>query len=123
MERGRAAVILGVAIDASPEQVRDAYRRRARDVHPDLVRGDGAAMAALNEAYAVLSGPPTEPDWEFGDRDAERAWTDDSVDDTDLGGPQGGALRRFGFALLLVGVVLTTIVFVAAVGYDWSVSP
>ena len=131
MERGRAAVILGVAIDATPEQVRDAYRRRARDVHPDLVPGDGAAMAVLNAAYAVLSRPATtEPDWEFGDRRAETDWIDRSVDDADLlddsadaGGSHSGALRWFGFALFVAGVVLTTIVFVAAVGYDWSVSP
>lgn len=49
---------LGVPPDATPAQLRTAYRRAARDVHPDRA-GDAssAAMAAINEAYRVLSDP------------------------------------------------------------------
>jgi DnaJ-domain-containing protein 1 len=51
---------LGVARDAPPEAVRDAYRRRAQKYHPDRYEGHGdadAAMARINRAYEVLSNP------------------------------------------------------------------
>lgn len=50
---------LGIARDADAAAVRAAYRRRARELHPDLVGGgaDGAAMAWVNEAWRVLSDP------------------------------------------------------------------
>ncbi len=51
--------ILGVERDASAEQVKKAYRRRAMKVHPDVAPGDDAAdqFKELNEAYEVLSDP------------------------------------------------------------------
>lgn len=49
---------LGVATDAPFERIRDAYRRLAREHHPDHERSSaGLAMAAINEAYRVLSDP------------------------------------------------------------------
>lgn len=52
--------ILGVARDASPEDVKRAYRKLARQHHPD-VSGNGAeseeTFKELGEAYAVLSDP------------------------------------------------------------------
>ena len=62
---------LGVAATASAAQVRAAYRRRARDVHPDRQVGGRApdsdeesrsrradeAMRELNEAWRVLGDP------------------------------------------------------------------
>jgi hypothetical protein len=56
--------ILGLDQDASPESVKVAYRRLARQYHPDMQVASGreadkasvdAHMAQLNEAYAVLS--------------------------------------------------------------------
>lgn len=50
--------LLGVGQDASAEEIRLAYRRRANQFHPDKNRGrnDAAAqMAAINRAYEVLS--------------------------------------------------------------------
>ena len=46
---------LGVAPNATPLQLRQAYRRKAFDAHPDR-RADGADadMAAINEAWRVL---------------------------------------------------------------------
>ncbi|MEO1061554.1 MAG: J domain-containing protein [Actinomycetota bacterium] len=52
--------VLGIEPDASHDVVRRAYRSLARQVHPDHVGSDtgaGAAMARLNEAWAVLSDP------------------------------------------------------------------
>ncbi|MEM9034030.1 MAG: J domain-containing protein [Actinomycetota bacterium] len=52
--------VLGVPHDATPDVIRQAYRRLAREHHPDR-RGTavdpGAAMARLNEAWTVLSDP------------------------------------------------------------------
>lgn len=51
--------ILGVERDATPQQIRAAYRKLAFEYHPDRNRGDEAAerMKRINEAYAVLSHP------------------------------------------------------------------
>ena len=46
--------ILGVDPDAPTPQIRDAYRRAAREHHPDAPGGDAARMAAVNEAWRVL---------------------------------------------------------------------
>lgn len=50
---------LGLEQDADASEVRAAYRRLARKLHPDVnKRPDaGERMAELNEAYAVLSDP------------------------------------------------------------------
>jgi molecular chaperone DnaJ len=51
---------LGVARDASEDDVRKAYRKLARKHHPDLNPGDKAAedrFKKLQEAYDVLSDP------------------------------------------------------------------
>jgi hypothetical protein len=51
---------LGVATAASADEIRAAYRRRARELHPDVrpnagANLDAAGMAAVNEAWRVLS--------------------------------------------------------------------
>ncbi|HRE03681.1 MAG TPA: J domain-containing protein [Ilumatobacteraceae bacterium] len=50
--------VLGVAATASRDEIRDAYRRLARQHHPDT-GGEHAAtrMAEINEAYRVLHDP------------------------------------------------------------------
>ena len=51
---------LHVKRDASPEDIRKAYRRLARKYHPDLNPGDKAAeerFKQVQEAYDVLSDP------------------------------------------------------------------
>ncbi len=50
--------ILGVARDANTEEIKRAYRRLAREYHPDVNRGDPQAeetFKRISEAYAVLS--------------------------------------------------------------------
>ena len=48
--------ILGVAQSASADEVKKAYRKRARQYHPDVSKAADAEkrMAEVNEAYAVL---------------------------------------------------------------------
>lgn len=53
---------LGVSPDATAEQIRAAYREAARRHHPDARAARGSAgsddeMAAINEAWRVLSNP------------------------------------------------------------------
>ena len=52
--------VLGVAPDATAAEVRDAFRRRAREHHPDRAgsaAGGGGSMPDVNEAYRVLRDP------------------------------------------------------------------
>lgn len=51
--------LLGVERDASPEDIKRAYRKRAMKVHPDVAQGEDAAeqFKELTEAYQVLSDP------------------------------------------------------------------
>ena len=52
--------ILGVSKDIPQKDIRSAYRKRAKEFHPDLHPNDAKAKAkfqALNEAYDVLSDP------------------------------------------------------------------
>lgn len=52
--------LLGVSSTASEEEIKRAYRRRARELHPDANGGDPAAEAKFKEvsfAYEVLRDP------------------------------------------------------------------
>ena len=54
--------ILGINKNASAEEIKQAYRKLAREHHPDMVKdGDKAAaeqrFKEINEAYQVLSDP------------------------------------------------------------------
>ncbi|MFL0605165.1 DnaJ C-terminal domain-containing protein [Cylindrospermopsis raciborskii] len=52
--------ILGISKTASPEEIKQAFRKLARKYHPDLNPGNKQAEARfkeINEAYEVLSDP------------------------------------------------------------------
>lgn len=54
--------LLGVQRSATPEEIKRAFRRLARQYHPDMNPGDKAAeekFKEFNEAYRVLSDPAT----------------------------------------------------------------
>jgi curved DNA-binding protein CbpA len=59
--------VLGVARDASPQQVALAHRRLAKRFHPDLHPGEGVAarMQAVNDAWAILSSPGRRADYDL----------------------------------------------------------
>jgi DnaJ-domain-containing protein 1 len=52
-----AYTILGVSRTASADEIRDAFRTKAKAYHPDTSAHDGETMTQINEAYAVLGDP------------------------------------------------------------------
>jgi hypothetical protein len=72
VDRAIAYAVLEISAEATPEEVRAAYRRRAFATHPDRRGGDAAAFHDVAEAYRSLSdpallgalepGPASEPD-------------------------------------------------------------
>lgn len=49
--------VLGVSRAATRDEIRDAYRRLAKERHPDRPGGDQAEFTRLQEAHAVLTDP------------------------------------------------------------------
>ena len=49
--------VLGVPREASQEEIRTAYRRLAKERHPDHPSGSAQEFSLLQEAHAVLSDP------------------------------------------------------------------
>lgn len=77
--------ILGVARDATPEQVKKAYRRLARELHPDVAGSDPAAeerFKDVSRAYDVLGNPEKRRAYDMG---------------ADPASPGGGMGGGFGF--------------------------
>lgn len=67
--------VLQVARDASPAEVRMAYRRLAQKFHPDKMPDNAnapRAMAAINAAYEVLSDPHRRTEHDLWIRRVER---------------------------------------------------
>ena len=50
-------VILGVSADASVEEIKAAFRRRAQELHPDHSGFESDPFLEVQEAYGVLSDP------------------------------------------------------------------
>jgi len=51
--------IIGVGMDATPEEIKAGYRRLAKEIHPDRSSQKDAKerMAEINMAYEILSDP------------------------------------------------------------------
>lgn len=83
--------VLGVSMRATDDEVRTAYRRAARDHHPDT-GGDPARMSDLNAAWHVLGDPRRRAayDRQLATRPAAGAGRARAADGP-AGGPTGGA--------------------------------
>ena len=50
-------LILGVGASASSDEIKAAFRRRARELHPDTSGMESGPFLEVQEAYTVLSDP------------------------------------------------------------------
>lgn len=57
MSKKNYYLILGVESDATQDEIQRAFRRLAKDLHPDYYGQDSGPFIDLQEAYAVLSDP------------------------------------------------------------------
>ncbi|GAA3857849.1 molecular chaperone DnaJ [Saccharothrix violaceirubra] len=79
--------MLGVARDATPEEIKRAYRKLARQLHPDVNPNEEARFKEVTAAYEVLSDPK------------KRQVVDLGGDPLDQGGGGGGRDPFAGFGL------------------------
>lgn len=80
--------ILGVSRDASLDEVKKAYRKKARENHPDLNPGDKQAeerMNKINEAYDRIANPE-----KYAASDARRRGAAGGNTGSPYGNPYGG---------------------------------
>ena len=78
--------VLGIDKNATDEDIKRAYRKKAKECHPDLHPNDKEAEARfkeLNEANEVLSDP-----------DKRARYDQFGFDGPDMGGGAGGFVRR-----------------------------
>ncbi|MEG3035097.1 MAG: DnaJ domain-containing protein, partial [Aurantimicrobium sp.] len=60
--------VLGVSRDASPEDIKKAYRRLARELHPDVNPDETSQekFKLVTHAYEVLSDPVQRQQYDLG---------------------------------------------------------
>ena len=80
---------LGVAKNASQDEIKKAFRKLAHKYHPDKGSGDEAKFKEINEAYQVLSDEKKRSQYDnFGQ----------TFSGQQQGGPQGGGFEGFDFS-------------------------
>jgi curved DNA-binding protein CbpA len=57
--------VLGVWSDASPEEIKLAYRKAAQAAHPDREGGDEALFKRVAAAYEILSDPEKREEYDL----------------------------------------------------------
>ena len=65
--------VLGVSRDATPEEIKRAYRKKARQLHPDVAGpGHEEEFKEVSTAYEVLSDADKRQMYDLGGEDAVR---------------------------------------------------
>ncbi|HVX06600.1 molecular chaperone DnaJ [Humibacter sp.] len=115
--------VLGVARDASPDEIKKAYRRLARELHPDVNPSPEASerFKLVTHAYDVLSDPQQRQQYDLGPQpgfDGGGFGGFGDIFETFFGGATSGAQRgprsrreRGQDALLRVEVDLDEVIF------------
>jgi molecular chaperone DnaJ len=62
--------VLGVLPNATLDEIRSAYRRRAKQYHPDYFGRDSAPFLGIQEAYQVLGDPESRSSYDRSLREA-----------------------------------------------------
>jgi curved DNA-binding protein CbpA len=108
--KGTAYEILQVSKDSTQKELKKAYRKRARELHPDRPTGDTEKFKLLNSVYAMLSDPSKRERYDrqgakgvFGTKATEKDLTFDSFDifintlrEYLIGYEQTGGIRSLG---------------------------
>ena len=97
--------ILGVQRTATTDEIQKAYRKLARQYHPDMNKEKGAEeqFKKISEAYEVLKNPDSRKkydalgsNWKAGDNfRAPPGWQNVHFDFGNLGGQGGGGFSSF----------------------------
>jgi curved DNA-binding protein CbpA len=105
-------VVLGIEPGASPSQIKVAWRRLARQHHPDLTGDDPEAsriatrqMAEINEAYAALTRGPGRGTGAAASRPGAATFDDDAAPPRRGGPPRPKATRPVTGRLDLSGTI------------------
>ena len=78
--------VLGVGKDASADEIKKAFRRKAVEHHPDKTGGDDSGFKEVNEAYEVL-------------KDSSKRQRYDQFGHAGVGGAAGGCGNPLAWAI------------------------
>jgi len=100
---------LGISLDASNQEIKAAYRNKAREAHPDTETGENEEFIKIQEAYQVLSEASLRRQYDLSRRYAGRwDWHEDSAISNEW---QESFLQRHRMAAFFVGIILLLVGF------------